>query len=81
MFGKFSVLYNPDGIENFLSLITVTNYYLVTYKSSDRGGVFTAHTPKGIIESIPYPSCLHYLDFKINSIITHPDGHDNEREL
>ena len=52
MFGNFSVWYNPQGIANILSLKTVTNHYLVTYNSSDRGGVFTIHTPKGNIEFI-----------------------------
>ena len=61
MFGNFSIWYNP-GIANVLSLKTITDHYLVTYNSNDRGGVFTVHTPKGNIEFICHPHGLHYLD-------------------
>ena len=62
MFRNFSVWYNPHGTTNILSLKTVTNHNLVTYKSNDRGGVFTIHTPKRNIKFIQHPCGLHYLD-------------------
>ena len=42
-FESFSVWYNPKGITNVQSLKTVTDYYLVSYNSNDRGGLQCTH--------------------------------------
>jgi len=34
----------------------------VTYDSEDRGGVFKVHTPNGVVEFMPTPRKLHYID-------------------
>jgi hypothetical protein len=42
--GKMTVLHNPYGIANVMSLFLAQEDHHITYDSHDRGGVFKVHT-------------------------------------
>jgi len=60
--GGMTVHHNPNSIANVLSLKSVAAKHRVTYDSEDRGGVFKVHTPNGVVEFMPTPRGLHYID-------------------
>jgi hypothetical protein len=60
--GGMTVHHNPNSIANVLLLKLVAAKHRVTYDSEDRGGVFKVHTPNGVVEFMPTPRGLHYID-------------------
>jgi len=80
-----TVHHNPNSIANVLSLKSVAAKHPVTYDSEDCGGVFKVHTPNGVVEFMPTPRGLHYIDVgrsgeSVHHMLVTNTGMGNEEE-
>jgi hypothetical protein len=78
-FGDTPVYFDSHGIANVLSLYHLCQKFWVTYNSSNCGGVFHAHTKKGIFEFKPIPKGLHALNLKDTTCQQHGAAPSNAR--
>jgi hypothetical protein len=65
-FGDTPVYFDARGIANVLSLYQFSQKFMVTYDSTDRGGVFKVLTPVGVVKFKPTQKGFHLLNLKHN---------------
>ncbi len=57
-----TVLHNPYGITNVISLLGAKEDHNITYNSHNHGKVFNVHTKDGVVEFKPSKQGLYYHD-------------------